>query len=75
MADKPKIEPLRPDALVDDNKAKREAMKKKLAVDIDEYLARGGGITVCEAGARTEDIPQGQWTRNRRRVKPPTPVE
>ena len=75
MADKPTIDPLRPDALVDVNKAKREAMKEKLAVDIDEYLARGGGITVCEAGARTEDIPQGQWTRNRRRVKPPTPVE
>lgn len=75
MADKPIIDPLRPDALVDVNKAKREAMKEKLAVDINEYLARGGGITVCEAGARTEDIPQGQWTRNRRRVKPPTPVE
>ena len=75
MADKPIIDPLRPDALVDVNKAKREAMKEKLAVDIDEYLARGGNITVCEAGARTEDIPQGQWTRNRRRVKPPTPVE
>jgi|TARA_B110000914_G_C15072046_1_gene268862 uncharacterized protein YbaA (DUF1428 family) len=69
------IDPVRPDALVDVNKAKREAMKEKLAVDINEYLARGGGITVCEAGARTEDIPQGQWTRNRRRVKPPTPVE
>ena len=75
MADKPIIDPLRPDALVDVNKAKREAMKEKLAVDINEYLARGGGMTVCEAGARTEDIPQGKWTRNRRRVKPPTPVE
>mgnify|MGYP000047003050 CR=1 FL=1 len=68
-------DPLRPEALVDVNKARKAAMKEKLAVDIDEYLARGGGITVCEAGARTEDIPQGQWTRNRRRVKPPTPVE
>ena len=75
MAKQVIIDPLRPDALVDVNKAKREAMKEKLAVDINEYLARGGGITVCEAGARTEDIPQGQWTRNRRRVKPPTPVE
>jgi len=34
---------------------------------VQEYLARGGKITVCEAGARTEDIQVGQWTRNRRR--------
>jgi predicted peroxiredoxin len=42
---------------------------------VAEYLARGGTITVCEPGARTEDIPQGQWTRNRSRVKPPTVPE
>ena len=59
-------------ALIDTNKLAKEAAKAKLAVDLKEYLARGGKITVCEAGARTEDIPQGQWTRNRRRVKPPT---
>lgn len=34
---------------------------------VKEYLARGGKITVCETGARTEDIQMGQWTRNRRR--------
>ena len=34
---------------------------------VKEYLARGGKITVCEAGARTENIQVGQWTRNRRR--------
>jgi len=68
-------DPSRPEAMVDVNKQRKDAMKEKLAVDIEEYLARGGGITVCEAGSRTEDIPQGQWTRNRRRVKPPTPVE
>ena len=42
---------------------------------VAEYLARGGTITVCEPGARTEDIPQGQWTRNRSRGKPPTVPE
>jgi|13_taG_2_1085334.scaffolds.fasta_scaffold85287_1 predicted peroxiredoxin len=34
---------------------------------VKEYLARGGKITVCEPGARTENIQVGQWTRNRRR--------
>ena len=34
---------------------------------VKEYLARGGKITVCEAGARTENIQVGQWTRNRSR--------
>ena len=26
-------------------------------------------------GARTEDIPGGQWSRQARKVKPPTPVK
>ena len=34
---------------------------------VREYLARGGKITVCETGARTENLQVGQWTRNRRR--------
>jgi|TARA_B110000908_G_scaffold38217_1_gene46040 hypothetical protein len=56
------------------------APKKKLnlytkAESVEEYLARGGVVTVCEAGARTEDIPMGQWSRNRSRVKAPTPVD
>ena len=34
---------------------------------VKEYLARGGKITVCETGARTENLQVGQWTRNRRR--------
>ena len=42
---------------------------------VEEYLARGGTITVCEPGARAADMQTGQWTRNRRRVKPPTPVD
>lgn len=41
---------------------------------IEEYLARGGNITVCEAGERSTEAQTGQWTRNRRRIKPPTPV-
>ena len=46
-------------------------LKRELETDdaelLKEYLARGGKITVCEAGARTENIQVGQWTRNRRR--------
>ncbi len=30
---------------------------------------------VCEPGAGTEDIPGGQWSRQARKVKPPTPVK
>ena len=45
---------------------KRE-LEKPDAELLKEYLARGGTITVCEAGARTENIQVGQWTRNRRR--------
>ena len=40
---------------------------------VKEYLARGGKITVCEAGARTENIQVGQWTRNRRRSSSKSP--
>ena len=40
---------------------------------VKEYLARGGKITVCETGARTENIQMGQWTRNRRRAPSKSP--
>ena len=42
---------------------------------VEEYLARGGIITICEPGVRSTEMQTGQWTRNRRRVKPPTPVD
>lgn len=32
---------------------------------MEEYLARGGKITVCEPGARTEDLYIGQWGRRK----------
>jgi uncharacterized protein YbaA (DUF1428 family) len=56
------------------------APKKKLNLyteteSVEAFLARGGSITHCEAGARTEDIPMGQWSRNKRKVKAPTPVD
>ena len=40
---------------------------------VKEYLARGGKITVCETGARTENLQVGQWTRNRRRASSKSP--
>ena len=61
--------------LVDHSALKREAAKAELAANMKEYLASGGNITVCEPGARTEDIPGGQWSRQARKVKPPTPVK
>ena len=45
----------------------KQSRDKFTEESVKEYLARGGKITVCEAGARTEDIQVGQWTRNRRR--------
>ena len=42
---------------------------------VREYLARGGKITVCETGARTENIQEGQWTRNRRRGPSKSPPD
>ena len=45
----------------------KQQTDKITAEAVKEYLARGGKITVCETGARTENIQMGQWTRNRRR--------
>ena len=36
---------------------------------MEEYLARGGTITVCEPGARTEDLYVGQWGRRKQSSK------
>ncbi len=36
---------------------------------MEEYLARGGKITVCEPGARTEDLYIGQWGRRNSKGK------
>ena len=35
---------------------------------IREYIANGGKITVCEAGARTEDLQVGQWGRPKKKA-------
>ena len=47
--------------------------KKKVTVTsvetVEEYLARGGSITVCEPGARTEDLYVGQWGRKKAPAK------
>ena len=45
----------------------KQQTDKITAEAVKAYLARGGKITVCETGARTENIQMGQWTRNRRR--------
>lgn len=50
--------------------------KKKIAVTsvetVEEYLARGGTVTVCEPGARTEDLYVGQWGRKKAPAKKAT---
>ena len=42
---------------------------------IDEFLAKGGKITVCEPHARTENIVHtgGMWGRRKKAVPPPPP--
>ena len=56
--------------------------KKKVAITktetLEEYLARGGTITVCEPGARTEDLYVGQWGRKKasgKKADTPTKAE
>ena len=34
---------------------------------IKEFKEKGGKITVCEPGARTEDIVVGQWGKRKKR--------
>lgn len=47
--------------------------KKKVNIttteSVEDYLARGGTITVCEPGARTEDLYVGQWGRKKAPAK------
>ena len=47
--------------------------KKKITVTktetYEEYIARGGVVTVCEPGARTEDLYVGQWGRKKAKGK------
>ena len=47
--------------------------KKKVTVvkteTMEEYLARGGTVTVCEPHARTEDLYVGQWGRKKAAAK------
>jgi len=41
---------------------------------VEEFLARGGKIEVCEPGARTADLVVGQWGRAGVKKKAPTPL-
>lgn len=36
---------------------------------IKEWLAKGNKITICEPGARTEDIVVGQWGKRKKAKK------
>ena len=51
-------------------KAKKTKVTGPVKVEtMEEYLARGGTITVCEPGARTEDLYTGQWGRKKAPAK------
>ena len=48
--------------------ARQEANERQILKDaIEEYKENGGHITICEPGARTEDIVVGQWGKRRKR--------
>jgi|TARA_B110000467_G_C18339512_1_gene502240 hypothetical protein len=48
--------------------ALEEANERQVLKDaIEEYKALGGHITICEPGARTEDITVGQWGKRRKK--------
>lgn len=36
---------------------------------LKEYFKKGGKVTVCEPGARTEDLQVGQWGRRKAKKK------
>ena len=40
-----------------------------LAQAIKEFQEKGGKMTVCEAGARTEDSTVGQWGKRKKNKK------
>ena len=47
--------------------ALEEANERQVLKDaIEEYKALGGHITICEPGARTEDITVGQWGKRKK---------
>ncbi len=48
----------------------REMLKRA----VEEYKENGGVITVCEPGARTEDIAIGQWGKRRAKSKKIGPI-
>lgn len=44
--------------------------QKEIDAAVEEYLKNGGTVTVCETGARTEDLQVGQWGRRKPAAKP-----
>ena len=43
--------------------------RKEIDDAVKAYLKNGGTVTVCEPGARTEDIQVGQWGRKKPAAK------
>jgi hypothetical protein len=39
--------------------------RKEIDDAVKAYLKNGGTVTVCEPGARTEDLQVGQWGRKK----------
>lgn len=55
--------------------ARREQNEREmLKAAVEEYKENGGVITVCEPGARTEDIAIGQWGKRRAKSKKIGPI-
>lgn len=46
-----------------------ENEKALLKAAVEEYKENGGVITICDPGARTEDLAVGQWGKRRSKHK------
>ena len=62
-----------------EERAKATALQEEneraiLKAAVEEYKENGGVITICEPGARTEDIAVGQWGKRRSKHKKVGPV-
>lgn len=62
-----------------EQRAKATALREQnerdlLKAAVKEYEENGGVITICEPGARTEDIAVGQWGKRRAKNKKIGPI-
>ena len=54
---------------INSNYTKDQIRSKEDQAAFDEYFANGGKVTVCETGARTEDLVVNPWKKSKKKDK------